>query len=131
MNRVLRAMISTGAILCLAIAAACGDPASRNSGNASGVQPSPQASASSAPSGLGQIKVASRPAGAAILLISDEEGSIGQPQPRGSTPATITDVAPGKYVVHLEKPGYKPFQKNIEVKPNETANVTGQLQPQK
>ena len=75
--------------------------------------------------GLGGIKVGSRPMGATIILISEEEG--GRPQVRGATPTTITDVAPGKYTVHLELNGYKAFQKSIEVKPDETASVVADL----
>ena len=75
--------------------------------------------------GFGGIKVGSRPMGATIILISEEEG--GRPQVRGATPATITDVAPGKYTVHLELNGYKAFQKSIEVKPDETTNVVADM----
>jgi hypothetical protein len=131
MKRVFRAPVLTGVIFCMAVAAACGGPVNQNNSNAGGAGPQPSPSATRAQSNLGQIKVASRPAGATILLITEDVGGIGQPQPRGSTPATIADLAPGKYVVHLEKPGYKSFQKSIEVKPNETTNVTAQLQAQR
>ena len=78
--------------------------------------------------GLGGIKVGSRPTGATIMLISEDEGGgFGRPQVRGSTPTTITDVAPGKYTVHLELNGYKAFQKSIDVKADQTASVTADL----
>ena len=78
--------------------------------------------------GLGGIKVGSRPMGATIMLISEDEGGgFGRPQVRGSTPTTITDVTPGKYTVHLELNGYKAFQKSIEVKADQTATVTADL----
>ena len=78
--------------------------------------------------GLGGIKVGSRPMGATIILISEDEGGAsGRPQVRGATPTTITDIAPGKYTVHLELTGYKAFQKSIEVKADETASVTADL----
>ncbi len=78
--------------------------------------------------GLGGIKVGSRPMGATIMLISEDEGGgFGRPQVRGATPTTITDVAPGRYTVHLELNGYKAFQKSIEVKPDETVSVVADL----
>ena len=78
--------------------------------------------------GMGGIKVGSRPMGATVILIAEEEGGgFGKPQVRGTTPTTITDVAPGKYTVHLELNGYKAFQKSIEVKPDDTATVVADL----
>jgi hypothetical protein len=76
----------------------------------------------------GGIKVESRPEGADVLLIPEDESGADPPQPRGQTPVTITELAPGKYAVHLEKTGYKPFQKSVEVKPGETTAVTAPLQ---
>ena len=78
--------------------------------------------------GLGGIKVGSRPMGATIMLISEDEGGgFGRPQVRGATPTTITDVPPGKYTVHLELSGYKAFQKSVEVKPDQVTTVTADL----
>ena len=78
--------------------------------------------------GLGGIKVGSRPMGATIILIAEEEGGgLGRPQVRGATPTTITDITPGKYTVHLELNGYKPFQKSVEVKADETTSVVAEL----
>ena len=78
--------------------------------------------------GLGGIKVGSRPMGATIILISeDENGVSGRPQVRGSTPTTVTDITPGKYTVHLELNGYKAFQKSVDVKADETVSVTADL----
>ena len=78
--------------------------------------------------GMGSIKVGSRPMGATIILLSqDEGGGFGRPQVRGATPSTITDIAPGKYTVHLELNGYKAFQKSIEVKADETSTVVTDL----
>lgn len=104
----------------------------QNANNANASQPQAPAATASQPASqptLGSIKIGSRPAGAAVLLIS-EEGGAGQPQPRGSTPATITGLQPGKYAVHLEKPGYKAFQKSVEVKANETTSITADLKKQ-
>jgi PEGA domain-containing protein len=79
------------------------------------------------PSNTGSIKVSSQPAGAAVMLIEEDEGGAGFPKPRGSSPTTITGVEPGKYAVHLELPGYKSFQKSIEVKAGETVELTAKL----
>ena len=76
---------------------------------------------------LGQIKVVSNPTGAVIMLISEDEGSTGQPRMRGSTPTVISDVEPGKYAVHLELRGFKAFQKSIEVKAGESTTVKATL----
>ncbi|HJQ69936.1 MAG TPA: PEGA domain-containing protein [Blastocatellia bacterium] len=76
---------------------------------------------------LGSIRVESTPAGAEVLLITEAVGGAGPPEPRGTTPTTITDLAPGKYTIHLEKPGYKFFQKSVELKPGATATVTATL----
>src|SRR5690348_2220641 len=59
-----------------------------------------------APTQGGTIDVKSTPAGASVLLIRDEDGSAGQPKPYGSTPATLAGIAPGKYTVDIEKPGF-------------------------
>jgi hypothetical protein len=40
---------------------------------------------------------------------------------------TITDLAPGAYTIHLEKPGYKFFQKSVDLKPGATATVKATL----
>jgi hypothetical protein len=76
---------------------------------------------------VGSIKVGSRPAGATVILISEEGGGAGRPQPRGTTPTVISDVTAGKYAVHLELRGYKPFQQSVEVKAGETVSVTAVL----
>ena len=83
-----------------------------------------------AQTGTGSIEVTSNPAGAAVLLISLEDDQAGSPQPRGASPTTITNVKPGKYAVHLEKPGYKYFQKSIAVAENKTTKVTATLAKQ-
>jgi hypothetical protein len=74
--------------------------------------------------GGGAIEVRSTPAGAAIILLAEEGG---QPEPRGSTPTVITGLAPGKYIIHLEKLGYRFFQKKVEIKQNETVRVDAKL----
>ncbi|HEY6333067.1 MAG TPA: PEGA domain-containing protein [Blastocatellia bacterium] len=79
-------------------------------------------SASGKPSG-GSIQVLSSPPGAPVMLIAVGEGFAGQPEPKGSTPVTITGVAPGKYAVDVEKPGYKYYQKEVEVKDGQTLKL--------
>ncbi|MCI0486921.1 MAG: PEGA domain-containing protein [Blastocatellia bacterium] len=114
---------------------ATGDQANANNSNApaqktGGPDPSRSAGSPAQPrekTGLGKIQVSSRPEGATVLLISEDEGGAGTPQPRGSTPTIINDVAPGKYTVHLELRGYKSFQKSIEVKADKTATVKAGL----
>jgi HSP20 family molecular chaperone IbpA len=56
-----------------------------------------------------------------------DEGGASPPQPRGVTPTTIERLSPGKYTVHLELPGYRYFQKDVEVKENATIKVRATL----
>jgi len=74
--------------------------------------------------------VSSVPPGARVLLISNDESGAGEPQSKGLTPTTITGIEPGKYTVHLERPGYKFFQKEITVKAGSTVKVNGNLKKQ-
>src|SRR5438067_1874963 len=73
--------------------------------------------------GTGTLEIASTPPGAGITLIPTAEDSAGTPQAYGATPATINDLAPGKYDVQLSKPGYKSFQKEVTVKAGGTAKI--------
>ena len=75
----------------------------------------------------GSIRVESTPSGADVMLIIEAVGGASPPEPRGTTPMTITGLAPGPYTVHLEKPGYKFFQKSVQLKPGETASVKATL----
>ena len=75
----------------------------------------------------GSIRVESTPTGAEVMLITEAVGGASPPEPRGTTPMTITGLAPGPYTVHLEKPGYKFFQKSVQLKPGETASVKATL----
>ncbi len=94
--------------------------------NSSQTKPTQQSNQSS----TGKIEVSSVPPGARVLLISNDEGGAGEPQPKGLTPATITGIQPGKYTVDLERPGYKFFQKEIVVKGGETTKVSRTLKKQ-
>lgn len=107
-------IIVIAASLAAAICAACGG------------QPSQPAAETAKRPESGRLEINSEPAGAVILLIPELEGEAKGPQQRGQTPATI-EVAPGKYTVHLEKPGYGYFQKEVEVKPNETIKIEAKL----
>lgn len=75
----------------------------------------------------GTIEATSTPVGASVMLIETGEGGVGPPKPRGSTPTSISGLLPGKYVVHIEKPGYTFFQKKVEIKGNESVKVDARL----
>ncbi|MEW6207383.1 MAG: PEGA domain-containing protein [Acidobacteriota bacterium] len=77
----------------------------------------------------GAIEITSAPSGAQVILIEVTESGAGEPKPRGATPTTI-NLAPGKYTVHLEKTGYKFFQKEVTVKENQTVKVAATLRKQ-
>ena len=94
--------------------------------NSSQTKPTQQSNQSS----TGTIEVSSVPPGARVLLISNDEGGAGEPQPKGMTPTTIADIQPGKYTVDLERPGYKFFQKEVTVKAGSTAKVNAMLKKQ-
>lgn len=103
------------------------------SGTQQRTPPAPTSANSNAPAPMkepegGKIEVNSTPPGAAVMLVLSDEGGAAPPVPRGSTPTTITGVSPGKYVVHLEKPGYKFSQKEVEIKSTETVKVAVKLQ---
>ena len=78
----------------------------------------------------GSIEVVSAPPGARVLLVPNDESGAGEPQAKGVTPTTITGLAPGKYTVDLEKPGYRFFQKEIVVMEDKTTNVSAALKRQ-
>jgi PEGA domain len=131
MDRIGRAF-ALGIISSSLLIAACGggQPASNQNENASASQPATPliVPKNQSKPGMGSIKVGTRPAGAAITLIAEAPGGgAGMPERRGTTPATIIDLAPGKYTVHLELRPYKAFQKSVEVKPDETTTVTAEL----
>lgn len=78
----------------------------------------------------GSIDVTSTPPGARVLLVATDEGGAGEPQPKGITPTTITGLAPGKYTVDIEKPGYRFSQTEVKVKAGATAKVAAALKKQ-
>lgn len=78
----------------------------------------------------GSIDVTSTPPGARVLLVPTDEGGASEPQPKGVTPTTITGVAPGKYTIDIEKPGYRFYQTEIKVKAGATVKVSAALKRQ-
>jgi PEGA domain-containing protein len=124
--------------LSLTILTNCGSPpassnqaGSNRNTNAAASNSSPtNANIQTNQSSTGAIEVTSAPPGARVLLISDDESGAGEPETKGLTPTTITGVQPGKYTVHLERSGYKFFQKEITVKAGATVKVNGVLKKQ-
>jgi hypothetical protein len=134
-----RTLTALTAIILLAFAA-CSPTATNNtaSGNSNAAKPAantntPNANTANANTtakskpGTGTLQIASTPAGAGITLVPVAEDSAGLPQPYGATPATINDLAPGKYLVNVSKPGYKTFQKEVAVKADATTKIDATL----
>lgn len=94
--------------------------------NASGAKPSSQPIKND----KGSIDVSSVPPGAKVLLVPSDAAGAGEPQSRGLTPTTVAGLAPGKYTVDLEKPGYRFFQKEVTVKSGATVRVNATLRKQ-
>jgi PEGA domain-containing protein len=135
MNRTLRLLIGSLCALNLLIATAC-SPAStsnatnQNASNANAAQSKPinsNSPAAAKQSTGASIEVTSAPPGAGVTLIPTSEAGAGSPQSYGLTPTTITNLAPGDYTVHLEKTGYKYFQKEVKLKENATVKVNAAL----
>ena len=117
--------------------AACSPAANQNTAtgntaakpaNASPASASNANAAARSKPGTGSIEVVSLPEGAGVTLVATSDDSAGVPQAYGATPATINDLKPGKYTVNVSKPGYKPFQKEVEVKADGTVRVKAALQ---
>lgn len=138
MNRFVRVLMPAAILLATVLVGGCARATNENAGadgreaanSSSANRPQAQTTPAEGQSKplTGSIEVESRPEGADVLLIPEDESGADPPQPRGQSPVTITELAPGKYAVHLEKSGYKPFQKSVEVKPGETTLVTASLQ---
>ncbi|HEY9231584.1 MAG TPA: PEGA domain-containing protein [Blastocatellia bacterium] len=141
----MRYVLLTFAAFILPAFAACSPAATHNAanGNRNAARPAANANAGNAnvananaananaaaksKPGTGTLEIASTPPGAGITLIPTAEDSAGTPQAYGATPATINDLAPGKYDVQLSKPGYKSFQKEVTVKAGGTAKINATL----
>lgn len=94
--------------------------------NANAAQPKPANSNSTQPTrqaNTGTIEVTSIPQGAGVTLVPDYGDSAGTPRSYGLTPATITDLAPGKYLVTAKtNDGFA--QKEVEVAANKTVKIS-------
>ena len=71
-----------------------------------------------APVAGGSLQVSSVPSGAILLLDGEEVGS---------TPKTITGLAPGQHKVEIDLDGYQKFTKSVTVQANDTAKVEAKL----
>jgi hypothetical protein len=67
----------------------------------------------------GSLVVDSRPGGALVSI----DG-----RPAGTTPVTLTTVAPGRHTVRLERPGYRTVTTTVDVKAGERARVAARLE---
>ncbi len=117
------------------IACSLHQPASNNqaNGNANVAQSNP-ANDNSSPkpqqANTGGIEVTSVPPGAGVTLVRTYEEGADAPRSYGLTPATITDLAPGKYTITVQKTGYVYGQKEVEVAANKTVKVNLSLKKQ-
>lgn len=57
----------------------------------------------------GTLIIDSKPTGARILLNGNDSGE--------TTPVTLQNTAPGRYLIRLEKDGYHPWEKRLDVQP--------------
>ena len=121
----IRSAASLASMLLLLALAACGHQ-SQTQGNNNASQAPVVRTPAQAQSVNGTIEITSTPPGARVLLILVDESGATEPQPRGVTPTTLT-VSPGKYTVDVALPGYKYFQKTVEVKENGTSKVNAVL----
>lgn len=128
-----RALLAFTAFILLAFAA-CSPASNRNTANANATPDNANArqifantnTATQSKPGTGSIEIGSAPPGAGITLVPPTESG-GTPLAYGPTPATINDLAPGKYTVSLSKNGYKNFQQEVEVKADSTVRVKALL----
>lgn len=135
-----RALLAFAAFILL-VFTACSPTSNSNTatGNANTTKPAANVNATNASAantnaaprskpGTGTLEVTSTPPGAGITLSATTEDSASLPQAYGATPAMINDLAPGKYMVQVSKPGYKRFQKEIDVKAGGTVKINATLQ---
>ena len=119
----------------LTIACSLHEPANNNqaTGNANVEQSKPANNNSSQKpqqTNVGSIEVTTVPPGAGVTLIPTSEDGAGAPRSYGLTPATITDLAPGKYTINVQKTGYGYAQKEVEVAANKSVKVNLSLKKQ-
>jgi hypothetical protein len=70
-----------------------------------------------APAATGLV-VDSRPPGAVVTVDGTRVGT---------TPLTLSSIAPGTHTVVIERPGYRPWRTKIEVKAGERPRVAASL----
>ena len=134
-----RALLTSATLMLLAFAA-CSPASNHNTatGNANVAKPAANANAGNSNAananaaakskpGTGSLDIASTPPGAGITLIPTAEDGAGTPLAYGAAPATINDLAPGKYTVSLRMNGYKSFQQEVTVKAGGTVRVNALL----
>ena len=67
---------------------------------------------------IGSINIKSEPSQAIVVVDGKEVGN---------SPANVTDLTPGKYLVEVKKEGYETWSKNVEIKMGMDANLTATL----
>ena len=87
--------------------------------NASPTTDRPVARAVLAPDEPGTLQVASRPAGATVYLDNARVGT---------TPMTMSGVAPGTHRVRLELPGHSPWMTSVNIEAGAQAHVGASLE---
>ena len=85
---------------------------------AAGPRPATPASLGKPAVSTGALAVESRPTGAAVVVNG---------KPSGTTPMTITDLAPGDYLVTMTMEGYRPFATTVRVVAGERARAAARL----
>lgn len=75
----------------------------------------------------GMLIVQTKPRNVNLYLEKDTGGLFSAKEIKNNfqTPAKIQNLLPGKYKLSLEKPGYWPISRNIEIFPNQTTNLSG------
>jgi len=68
----------------------------------------------------GSINITSSPSGATVLLDNAN---------KGSTPVTLSDIAPGNHTVLLKKTGYNDYKTTVTVVAGQTATISATLVP--
>ncbi|HUE85351.1 MAG TPA: PEGA domain-containing protein [Vicinamibacterales bacterium] len=89
-------------------------PVARASAPTAATAPAARATATT-----GSLVIDSRPAGASVTL----DG-----RPVGSTPVTLTGLAPGRRTVRIERAGYRTVTATVDVKAGEQARVGARLE---
>ena len=128
-------------VLSLAAQLACSTAPPANTNQSSSNQPAANANttpsnasaskpAAQADNTTGTIEVTSVPPGASVVLIATDDDTASEPQQKGSTPTTITGVKPGNYTVHLERLGYRFFQRNVKISAGKTVRINAPLKKQ-